>query len=172
MTIQQNKSDDELGKLVIHPAHGLGRISGQETLEMAGTQLDVSVISFTRSKLTLRIPTARLSQDGVRPLASETDITRMLEKLSSPSKVRQADQYRLVPLCEERINTGDLIKIANVARDLHRSKTVRDIPFSVETTYNTAVMRLREEMALVLGITEEQAHNRIMTQLANSIPLD
>lgn len=168
MTLHQ----DNIAEMVIHPAHGLGQVSGRETLEMAGATLEVSVISFDRNKLTLRIPTGRLEKDGVRPLASEADVERMLKKLASPSKIQHADQYRMIPTCEEKISTGDLIAIAAVARDLYRAESVREIPYSVESTFKTAVMRLSEEMALVLDITEHEAEERIKAQLTDQRPLD
>jgi len=162
----------ETSNRVVHPAHGVGEITGRETLSLGDEQVEVNVIGFARSKLTLRVPTARLATDGIRPLASSEDINKMMGVLGSRSKVRHADQYRIVALCEEKVNTGDLTATAKVVRDLHRSNSVREIPYSVESTFNLALGRLAEEVALVLGISEDEASEQMTARLTDERPSD
>jgi len=160
-----NASKFETGQSVVHPVHGVGNIEGMEHREIAGEQLLFYVISFVRQKLTLRVPSTRLDQDGVRPLASLTIVTRALEILGTPSKVKQSDQYRLISNCDEQIKSGDLVSAANVARDLYRTKSVRDIPYSVENMFQTAVTRLVDEVALVRSIDARSARSLVMSSL-------
>ncbi len=162
----------ETGQSVVHPAHGVGCISGMETQEIAGQDLELYVIAFARQKLTLRIPATRLVQDGIRPLASHAVVASAIETLATPSKVRQADQYRLIATCEERIKSGDLVAIANVARDLYRAKSVRETPFTIENTFQIAVTRLADEIALINDLDEPAARSLVMSSLIDDRPPD
>ena len=44
---------------VVYPTHGVGKILGTETQEIAGTELDLLVINFEHDRMTLRIPVAK-----------------------------------------------------------------------------------------------------------------
>ena len=55
---------------IVYPAHGVGRIVSIEEQEIAGISMELFVISFDKDKMTLRVPTAKASSVGMRPLIS------------------------------------------------------------------------------------------------------
>src|ERR1044072_5741986 len=59
------------GEHIVYPAHGVGRITGVETQEVAGIKLDLFVISFIKDKMTLRVPTAKATSVGMRRVAAQ-----------------------------------------------------------------------------------------------------
>jgi len=105
---------------VVYPAHGVGKIVTIEEQEVAGTKLELFVISFDKDKMTLRVPTAKASSVGMRSLSSPDLVDEALKTLKGKAKVKRAMWSRRAQEYEQKINSGDLISIAEVVRDLHR----------------------------------------------------
>ena len=50
----------DTGDLVVYPTHGVGKIVGIETQEIAGHTLSVFVVHFDKDRMTLRVPLAKV----------------------------------------------------------------------------------------------------------------
>ncbi len=48
-------------EFIVYPAHGVGQIIGIEEQEVAGARLELFVINFVKDKMTLRVPTAKVT---------------------------------------------------------------------------------------------------------------
>jgi hypothetical protein len=59
------------GEFIVYPAHGVGQIVAIEEQEVAGSTLELFVINFVKDKMTLRVPTAKISATGMRKLAEQ-----------------------------------------------------------------------------------------------------
>src|SRR4051812_48086124 len=62
------------GEHIVYPAHGVGRITGIDTQEVAGMKLDLFVISFIKDKMTLRVPVTKATTVGMRKLADANTV--------------------------------------------------------------------------------------------------
>ena len=60
----------------MYPSHGVGRIVTIEEQEVAGFKLELFVITFEKDKMTLRVPTAKAQQVGMRKLSDGPIIER------------------------------------------------------------------------------------------------
>ena len=56
-------------EFVVYPAHGVGQILAIEEQEIAGARLELFVINFIKDKMTLRVPTAKVANVGMRKLS-------------------------------------------------------------------------------------------------------
>ncbi|MEX2318392.1 MAG: CarD family transcriptional regulator, partial [Bauldia sp.] len=106
------------GEHIVYPAHGVGRIVGIETQEVAGHKLDLFVIAFLKDKMTLRVPTMKATAVGMRKLAEPSTIKRSLETVRGRARVKRNSAGRPAQEYEAKIKSGDLIAIAEVVRDL------------------------------------------------------
>jgi CarD family transcriptional regulator len=111
-----------VGDHVVYPAHGVGRVQGIETQEVAGLKLEVYVITFDHEKMTLRVPTGKAKTAGLRPLAETNVVSQALNTLKGRARVKRTMWSRRAQEYEAKINSGDLISIAEVVRDLHRAE--------------------------------------------------
>lgn len=152
---------------VVYPAHGVGRIVSIEEQEVAGLRLEMFVISFEKDKMTLRVPTARATEIGMRSLASPDQIDRALETLKGKARVKRAMWSRRAQEYEQKINSGDLMSIAEVVRDLHRSDDQREQSYSERQLYEAALDRLTREVAAVAGMDEAGAQKKVETVLTS-----
>ena len=146
---------------VVYPAHGVGKIVSIEEQEVAGLKLEMFVISFEKDKMTLRVPTARASEIGMRGLASPDLIEKALDTLKGKARVKRAMWSRRAQEYEQKINSGDLMSIAEVVRDLHRNDDQREQSYSERQLYEAALDRLTREVAAVGGLEEGDAQKRV-----------
>ncbi len=146
---------------VVYPAHGVGQILSIEEQEIAGLSLELFVISFEKDKMTLRVPTDKAASVGMRSLSSPDVISKAMSTLRGKAKVKRAMWSRRAQEYEQKINSGDLIAIAEVVRDLHRTDDQREQSYSERQLYEAALERLTREVAAVSGLGETDAQKQI-----------
>ncbi|PIB23495.1 CarD family transcriptional regulator [Amylibacter kogurei] len=152
---------------VVYPAHGVGKIVLIEEQEVAGIIMELFVISFEKDKMTLRVPTAKADSVGMRNLASADEITKAMTTLKGRARVKRAMWSRRAQEYEQKINSGDLIAIAEVVRDLHRNDEQREQSYSERQLYEAALERLIREVAAVDGTDEAMATEKVLGVLAS-----
>ena len=163
--ITDRRSEFSANDYVVYPAHGVGRIVSIEEREVAGMKLEMFVISFEKEKMTLRVPTAKAASVGMRPLAQPDIVEKALETLKGRARVKRAMWSRRAQEYEQKINSGDLVSIAEVVRDLHRASDQPEQSYSERQLYEAAFERLTRELAAVEEICETRAAERVETVL-------
>lgn len=146
---------------VVYPAHGVGQIISIEEQEIAGINLELFVISFEKDKMTLRVPTAKANEVGMRSLSSPDVVSKALDTLKGKARVKRAMWSRRAQEYEQKINSGDLIAIAEVVRDLHRADDQREQSYSERQLYEAALERLTREVAAVEDGDEAAAVKKV-----------
>jgi CarD family transcriptional regulator len=156
------------GEAIVYPAHGVGRITAIEEQEIAGFKLELYVVSFDKDKMVLRVPTGKASSVGMRKLAEPALIQKALDVLTGRARVKRTMWSRRAQEYEAKINSGDLIAIAEVVRDLHRSDAQPEQSYSERQLYEAALDRMAREVAAVNRLHETEALKLIEAQLAKS----
>jgi len=155
-------------EFVVYPAHGVGQILAIEEQEIAGAKLELFVINFIKDKMTLRVPTAKVANVGMRKLSDPALVKRALETLKGRARVKRTMWSRRAQEYEAKINSGDIVAIAEVVRDLYRSESQPEQSYSERQLYEAALDRLSREIAVVQHSTETEAVKEIESQLAKS----
>jgi len=155
-------------EFVVYPAHGVGQILAIEEQEIAGAKLELFVINFMKDKMTLRVPTAKVANVGMRKLSEPALVKRALETLKGRARVKRTMWSRRAQEYEAKINSGDIVAIAEVVRDLYRSESQPEQSYSERQLYEAALDRLAREIAVVQHVTETEAVKEIEGQLAKS----
>jgi CarD family transcriptional regulator len=153
---------------VVYPAHGVGQILAIEEQEIAGAKLELFVINFIKDKMTLRVPTAKVANVGMRKLSEPALVKKALETLKGRARVKRTMWSRRAQEYEAKINSGDIVAIAEVVRDLYRSESQPEQSYSERQLYEAALDRLSREIAVVQHSTETEAVKEIEAQLAKS----
>ncbi|EBA02381.1 putative CarD-like transcriptional regulator [Rhodobacterales bacterium HTCC2150] len=157
-------------EFVVYPAHGVGQIVRIEDQEIAGIEMELFVVAFEKDKMTLRVPTEKALHVGMRSLSSPETVTRAMTTLKGKAKVKRAMWSRRAQEYEQKINSGDLIAIAEVVRDLHRTDEQREQSYSERQLYEAALERLTREVAAVGGTDEVVAGQQIDGVLMSRAP--
>ena len=155
-------------EFVVYPAHGVGQILAIEEQEIAGARLELFVINFMKDKMTLRVPTAKVANVGMRKLSEPALVKKALETLKGRARVKRTMWSRRAQEYEAKINSGDIVAIAEVVRDLYRSELQPEQSYSERQLYEAALDRLSREIAVVQHSTETEAVKEIESQLAKS----
>ena len=146
-----------VGDHVVYPAHGVGQVAGIETQAVAGMELEVYVITFDHEKMTLRVPTKKAKVAGLRPLAGDDVVGQALTTLKGRARIKRTMWSRRAQEYEAKINSGDLISIAEVVRDLHRADNQPEQSYSERQLYESALDRMAREVAAIEQIDRDAA---------------
>ncbi len=155
-------------EFIVYPAHGVGRIVGIEEQEIAGMALELFVINFEKEKLTLRVPTGKLASVGMRKLADDGIVKRAMEILKGRARIKRTMWSRRAQEYVAKINSGDLVSIAEVVRDLYRSEAQPEQSYSERQLYEDALDRMAREIAAVEKLDDRGAVQRITEVLSKS----
>ena len=154
-------NDFVVDQFVVYPSHGVGKITAIEEQEIAGISMELFVIDFAKDKMTLRVPTAKATSVGMRSLANPDLVSKAMATLRGRARVKRAMWSRRAQEYEQKINSGDLIAIAEVVRDLHRKDDQREQSYSERQLYEAALERLTREIAAVDRADEDAAQTKI-----------
>jgi CarD family transcriptional regulator len=155
----------KLNEFVVYPAHGVGQIVAIEEQEVVGFRLELFVISFSKDKLTLRVPTSKVSGVGMRKISDPDTARRSLEILTGRARVKRTMWSRRAQEYETKINSGDINAIAEVVRDLYRSEAQPEQSYSERQLYEAALDRIVREIAAVQKSSEIDALKTVEAQL-------
>ena len=156
----------EVGQSVVYPAHGVGKITSVEKQTVAGMDLEVYVVSFDQDKMILRVPTNRAEASGMRALAGSKLVEDALKTLGGRARIKRTMWSRRAQEYEAKINSGDLISIAEVVRDLHRGEDQPEQFYSERQLYESALDRMARELAAVENIEKVDAMEKLAESLA------
>ncbi len=161
-----NKQEEfKVGQHVVYPTHGVGEIEAIETQQVAGVTLELFVINFKRDKMTLRVPTHRAKAAGLRGISDEVVMEKAMKTLKGRAKVSRGMWSRRAQEYEAKINSGNIIQIAEVVRDLHKNVDQSERSYSERMIYESALGRLAGEVAAADGVEQQDATSDLLTML-------
>jgi CarD family transcriptional regulator len=155
MTVKAHAFD--VGDYVVYPKHGVGRVIELQEQEIAGMQLELYVLRFEKERMTLRVPVNKVEAIGMRKLSSDKTLREALDTLKGKPKVKRTMWSRRAQEYEAKINSGDLVSIAEVVRDLHRADNQPEQSYSERQLYESALDRMAREVAAIEQIDRDAA---------------
>jgi CarD family transcriptional regulator len=158
----------KIGELVVYPAHGVGRITAIEEQEIAGSKLELYIVDFEREKLRLKVPTNRAEQKGMRRLADRGLIEHAMKVIRGRARIKRTMWSRRAQEYDAKINSGDLIAVAEVVRDLYRSDRQPEQSYSERQLFEQALLRMARELAAVRKIDDDQSVKELSEFLAKN----
>jgi CarD family transcriptional regulator len=162
------KINFKIGELVVYPAHGVGRITNIEEQEIAGTKLELYIVDFEKEKLRLKVPTNRAEQKGMRHLADRSLIEQAMKVIRGRARIKRTMWSRRAQEYDAKINSGDVIAVAEVIRDLYRSDRQPEQSYSERQLFEQALARFARELAAVRKVDEDQCIRELEDFLARN----
>ena len=147
----------KVNEFVVYPAHGVGQITEIAVQEIAGMSLDLFVVSFDKEKMVLRVPLAKAKEIGMRKLADAKVMDGAIKTLKGRARVKRTMWSRRAQEYEAKINSGDLVAITEVVRDLFRNENQPEQSYSERQLYEKAIERMAREVASVEKTTDDEA---------------
>jgi CarD family transcriptional regulator len=155
----------KVGNYVVYPTHGVGRIMAEESQIIGDIELRLLVINFERDKMTLRVPMNRAAAAGLRPISGTDKMKEVYVTLKNKAKISRGMWSRRAQEYEAKINSGNIILIAEVVRDLHQNVDQSERSYSERMIYENALNRLVGEVAAAEHSDTKAAHDKLMKLL-------
>jgi CarD family transcriptional regulator len=158
----------KIGDLVVYPAHGVGKVTMIEEQEIAGATLELYIVDFEKEKLRLKVPTGRAEQKGMRRLSDKAQIEQALRVLKGRARIKRTMWSRRAQEYDAKINSGDLISVAEVVRDLYRSERQPEQSYSERQLFEQALERMAREIAAVRKMDDDQSIKELTEYLVKN----
>lgn len=153
------------GQHIVYPAHGVGEVVGIEQEVIADFDIEVYVVKFDQDKMTLRVPTNKADTSGMRALSNELILKDAFTTLKGRARIKRTMWSRRAQEYEAKINSGDLILVSEVVRDLHRTDAQPEQSYSERQLYEAAIDRMVREVAAIKRTTRDIALGEVLETL-------
>ena len=171
-SIDTKQNNYSINSYVVYPSHGVGQIINIENTIVMQQHISCYLIYFDRERLTIKIPTNKVEKFGIRPLVSKEQMSEVFSILRSGVKKMKGMWSRRAQEYETKINSGDIIMLAEVLRDLTRDIEDSERSYSERIIYETAIFRLACEYSAIYGIPFETARDKITITAKDKLESD
>ena len=156
----------KVGDLVVYPAHGTGKIISETKEKYAGIEVQVYVITFNNLDITLKVPKAKAKEVGLRHLTSTKFLDKALQVLSGKKVKSHINMWnKRIQQYESKANSGDIIAIAEVIKELHSDIEKQERSYTEKIIYNDALEKLAGEYAATHKVKLDEAIDKIYATL-------
>jgi CarD family transcriptional regulator len=139
----------EVGDRAVYPAHGVAEIVALESKDIAGQRKDFYILKVLHSEMKLMIPVDGALRTGLRRVVSAEIAEQVFDVLRSDEvAVKPGPWNRRFREYTELVNSGSLMEVAKVFRDLWRIRPDRELSYGERRLLEQSRTLLVSELAL------------------------
>ena len=142
-------------------------IEAIETRQIKGVDKTYLVLKVAQGDLTVRVPADNAEFVGVRDVVGQDGLDRVFEVLRAPYAEEPTNWSRRYKANLEKLASGDVIKVAEVVRDLWRRERERGLSAGEKRMLAKARQILVSELALAENTNEDKAEALLDEVLAS-----
>jgi CarD family transcriptional regulator len=157
----------DIGDKVVHPTHGAGQVKGIKEQDLLEQYQRYYVIDLAVDSRTLMIPVSNAEEIGLRSISREAVLSKVWRILSRAGEALSDDYKKRQERIQEKLKTGEVIKIAEVVRDLSTLKREEHLTSFDTKLLERAQQFLASEVALVEEVQVSEAERMIYETLDN-----
>ena len=146
-----------VGETVVYPHHGAALIEAIESRVINGEERIYLVLKVAQGDLTVRVPADNAEFVGVRDVVGQEGLDKVFEVLRAPHTEEPTNWSRRYKANLEKLASGDVIKVAEVVRDLWRRDKDRGLSAGEKRMLAKARQILVSELALAEKTNEDKA---------------
>ncbi len=144
-----------VGDKTVYPGHGVAEVTGLQNLQISGATMEFYVLRVLDNNMKVMVPKHNAAAVGLRKLVSQAEVDAVYQELRRRGgKISTATWNRRYREYMEKINTGSLVEIASVLRDLSLLRTDKQLSSGEREMLETARQLLVQELALAKGQAE------------------
>ncbi len=146
------------GETVVYPNHGAAVIEDIEMRKIKGEDREYLVLRIVAQQdLVVRVPSCNLDLVGVRDVVDKAGLERVFDVLRAVHVEEPTNWSRRYKANLEKLHSGDVLKVAEVVRDLWRRDRDRGLSAGEKRMLAKARQILVSELALAEQTEEEKA---------------
>ena len=146
-----------VGETVVYPHHGAALIEEISTRIIRGEEKLYLHLRVAQGDLTIQVPAENVDLVGVRDVVGKDGLEKVFDVLRAPYTEEPTNWSRRYKANVEKIASGDVIKVAEVVRDLSRRDTDRGLSAGEKRMLSKARQILVSELALAEKTEEDKA---------------
>jgi len=112
----------DIGDKVVHPTHGAGLVKGIKEQDLLEQFHRYYVIDLAVDDRTLMIPVSNAEEIGLRSISQKPVLSQVWHTLDATAETLSDDYKKRQKRIQEKLKTGNAIKVAEVIRDLSALK--------------------------------------------------
>ncbi|MCD4549961.1 MULTISPECIES: CarD family transcriptional regulator [unclassified Schaalia] len=155
-----------IGQTVVYPHHGAATIEEISIRKIRGEERTYLTLRVSQGDLTIQVPAENVDLVGVRDVVDEDGLEEVLSVLRSPYVEEPTNWSRRYKANQEKIATGDIVRVSEVVRDLTRRDDQKKLSTGEKRMLTKARQILTSELALARGIDKAAAAIRLDEILA------
>ncbi len=155
----------KIGDKVVHPYHGAGRVIDIEEKKLLKGHGRYYVIDLVACDGIVMVPINNSKRIGLRRVSGSRAISQAMNTLISTPDTLPSDHRERQARAQEKLNTGDLIKVTEVVRNLAWRNHEGRLTMADNKLYQRAQTFLASELALAKGIELQKAMEQLQTVL-------
>jgi len=159
----------DIGDKVVHPTHGAGQVTGIKEQDLLEQYHRYYVIDLAVDDRTLMIPVSNAREIGLRSISREAALSKVWRTLSGAGESLSDDYKKRQERIQKKLKTGDVIKVAEVIRDLSALKHEDHLTSFDTQLFERAQQFLASEVALIEGVQVSEAERMIYETLDNGV---
>lgn len=156
-----------IGETVVYPHHGAARVEEISSRTFKGEEREYLTLRVTRTDLMIEVPADNAKRVGMRDVIDEDGLNRVFDVLRDPFTEEPSNWSRRQKANIEKLGSGDLLKVAEVVRDLWRRSQDKGLSASEKRMLTEAREILVSEVALAEKIDVARADARLSDLLAS-----
>ena len=146
-----------VGDTVVYPNYGEALIESVEMRKIKGEDREYLVLRVAQGDLTVRVPADNVDLVGVRDVVNAEGLDKVFTVLRQPYTEEPTNWSRRYKANLEKLASGDVIKVAEVVRDLFRREQERGLSAGEKRMLAKARQILVSELALAEKTDEDKA---------------
>ena len=160
--------DFEEGDKVVYPHHGAGVVLKKADAELMGETREYLTIKILHNDLTVKVPTAKAGEAGLRRVIDEDEIKKVISVLSDEVSDMPKNWNRRFKHNRDKIKTGDIYELAEVVRNLAIREHQKGLSTGEKQMFTRAKKILASELMYALEMDETDAEDHLDNLLAES----
>ena len=157
-----------VGETVVYPNHGAAVIEDVETRAIKGEEKLYLVLRILgQNDLVVRVPASNLDLVGVRDVVDDEGLEKVFEVLRKTNVEEPSNWSRRYKANLEKLHSGNVLKVAEVVRDLWRRERDRGLSAGEKRMLSKARQILVSELALAKKVEDDKAEEMLDEVLAS-----
>ncbi|MDD7511081.1 MAG: CarD family transcriptional regulator [Peptostreptococcaceae bacterium] len=150
-----------IGDKILYPMHGAGIIEKIDTKEVLGVTRDYFILKLAAGNLDVMVPVEMCEEVGVRHIIEAEDVQEVYDTLKSDSTEMPKNWNRRLRENMELLKSGNILKVAQVVRNLIRFDYEKKLSTGEKKMLNNARQILESEVALATGMDIESTRSKV-----------
>ncbi|MBW3557882.1 MAG: CarD family transcriptional regulator [Actinobacteria bacterium] len=151
----------DVGDKVVYPHHGAAVIERKEKMEAFGETHEYLVLKLAYGDLTLRVPTHKCDEVGLREVINDEEVEEVFAVLRKKEARMPTNWSRRYKNHVEKLKSGDIYQVAEVVRNLSIRDKDKGLSAGEKRMLSKARQILVSELTFAIGVSEEEAENKL-----------